>query len=310
MTLQFEWIKLAEPAALWSLIAVPFILLSISRMLKGYGIRSNLPFIACLCIATVLVAVCPAQPLYVQSFERIEKVPHNFVIALDNSGSMSACFDNRDCTDNTMFDIARTQLLKLAKSRASDNFALTLFNERAIVINKLSEGTAIMLEKLREEKAGVNMTNTVTGLLEGLRQIEDVPEKSRVLVVVTDGEDHFRHGDAEFLKVRLSSVNSRIYWVNLNSGESQINAPAESDIIKLMRDYGARIFKVDNRQESAEAFAEINRLEAQTLTKPVYKIVMMNLTNHFLLAAWLLFLLSVPLAVVWEALKIRFTHMD
>lgn len=305
--LQDQWFNLGEPAALWSLIAVPFILLSSYLLLRhSYHFRPSFLALTSLGVACILGAISLAQPVYVQKFSSLEWLPRNFVTIMDDSGSMSACFDktlndndfnpnfqgSRNCDGKTMFDYGRMQLLDFASKRTDDRIAVTLLSDKVHVLSTLSDGSEVSLERLAGVKPRLAGTNILPSLEAALKQLESLPAESRVLLIVSDAEDLMYPQDLVGLKQTVEKVKPRIYWVHTaqrntwsQTARNSYPAPQYNELLSAMSEMGTKIFSVKDNVESAEALVKIDQMEAGRLTHTVTTIMAENVINYSWLAA-------------------------
>lgn len=309
--LDTQWLHLAEPAALWSLIAAPFILLSAYLILRQSNhFRPGFLALTSLAIACVCGAISLAEPVFVQKFSSLQWLPRSFVTVLDDSGSMSTCFDKtlldnetnpsfegrRNCDEKTAFHVTRAQVLDFVSNRMGDKFAVTLLNDQALVLTTLNDSTSTTLKLLSTVSPAFGGTYIKLSLLSALNQLQSVPEASRVLVVVSDAEDVIRGGDSEEIRKAIAETNARIYWVHTRQ-ESRYYPGLEIDFIKLMEEVGATVFNVKNDVESAEAFAKISAKETGRLTHMSTTIMADNVIKYFAWGAFGFLVLSLVLAV-------------
>ncbi|MBS1996306.1 MAG: VWA domain-containing protein [Cyanobacteria bacterium SZAS LIN-2] len=114
--------------------------------------------------------------------------------------------------------------------------------------------------------------------------------KSKVLILVTDGEDRITTETKAHLVSLLTENNIRLYLV----GVGETLATKDVDIVKVADSVGGKVFRVENAGAMADCFAAIDRMEKSEVTVSEME-TRDDIFFYFVwaaLGAFLLFLLS------------------
>lgn len=197
----------AAPAWLWTLLAVPILLVGewwlvrrdrqrlaslVARPLWGKVLHRPAPVwrgvrLALLAVGAAALSVAAARPQWGIVREKLEREGVDVVLLLDCSGSMAA----DDVAPNRFF-LARSALLSLLQQRPGDRFALVAFEGEAYPLVPLTldaDAVGLFLETLEPGVVPAPGTAIGAGLARGLAMFVDEGRANRVMVVVSDGED-------------------------------------------------------------------------------------------------------------------------
>ncbi len=155
-----------------------------------------------------------ARPQFGTRVETVRSVGQDIVVAVDLSQSMMA----EDVAPNRL-ERARLAILRLMRQLDGDRIGLVAFAGDAFVQSPLTvdySAAALFLSAMEPDIMPVQGTDLGTALRVSLDALDEARE-SRVLVVVTDGEDHEEGFDAEVARALQSGV--RIHTVGIGSVE-------------------------------------------------------------------------------------------
>lgn len=117
---------------------------------------------------------------------------HHIMLALDLSPSMSV----EDMPFNGHFvsrlDVVKRAAKEFVHNRMNDHVGLILFGERAYLQTPFTFDTHSILERIDDASAGLAGKSTSLGDALGLaiKQLQTVPKKSRVVILLTDGANN------------------------------------------------------------------------------------------------------------------------
>lgn len=198
----------ASQAALWLLALVPALALvmawglrrrrrrlqefgqwpQVERLVRGARLGVHRVRLVLLTAATALLAVALARPQFGQVEETLLARGVDIVIAVDVSHSMLA-----DDIPPTRLERAREQLQGLITRLSGHRMAILAFAGSAIVQCPLTLDQAILHQTMSivdEDAVGAEGTNLADAVRVALRAFDDDSPRHRVIVLLTDGEDH------------------------------------------------------------------------------------------------------------------------
>lgn len=226
--------RFATPEWLWALLVLPLLALAfvyaarsrrraLARFaeapLIGKLTESVSPGARRLKAALTLTAVglallALARPQFGTRVETVRAVGQDIMIAVDLSRSMLA----EDVAPNRL-ERARLAILRLMGQLDGDRIGLVAFAGDAFVQSPLTidySAASLFLGAMEPDLVPVAGTDLGVALRVSLDALAEARE-SRVLVVVTDGEDHEETFEAEIQRARESGV--RIHMVGIGSPE-------------------------------------------------------------------------------------------
>ena len=142
-------------------------------------------------LAWVLIVVAIARPQWVGEPIELPNTGRDLMLSLDLSGSMQI----RDMQVGNRI-ISRVEAVKAIASdfterRVGDRVGLILFGSKAYVQAPLTFDTTTVTQFIREAQLGFAGEDTAIGDSLGLaiKRLRDRPAASRVLILLTDGQD-------------------------------------------------------------------------------------------------------------------------
>jgi Ca-activated chloride channel family protein len=168
-----------------------------------------------LVLSTGLLIVALARPQFGTRVETVRRRGQDVVVAVDLSQSMMA----EDITPNRL-EAARLAILRLIRNLDGDRIGLVAFAGEAFIQSPLTadySAAALFLDAMDPEIMPVQGTNLGEALRMSLDALDQGAREDRILVLVTDGEDHEGEIDPQLQRAISSGV--RIHAVGLGSAE-------------------------------------------------------------------------------------------
>lgn len=165
--------------------------------------------------ATALLVLAMARPQFGTRVETVRRRGQDVMVAVDLSRSMLA----EDVTPNRL-DRARLAILRLIRNLDGDRVGLVAFAGDAFVQSPLTAdytAAAMFLNAMEVEMMPVQGTDLGEALRVSLDALDQAAREDRLLVVVTDGEDH--EGEVQEQLGRAVSSGVRIHAVGIGSPE-------------------------------------------------------------------------------------------
>lgn len=205
---------------------------------------------AVLLLASVgLLVLAAARPQFGTRIETVKRRGQDVMVALDLSNSMMA----EDVTPNRL-DRARLAILRLLGKLDGDRVGLVAFAGDAFVQSPLTtdySAASMFLGAMEPEMMPVQGTNLGEALRFSLDALDQAAREDRVVLLVTDGEDH--EGEMDPQIQRAIASGTKVHTVGIGS-------PEGVPIPEMDPNTGRRGFKRDD-----EGNVVTTRLDESTL---------------------------------------------
>jgi Ca-activated chloride channel family protein len=273
----FAWLKGrrgSPPAFLYSSVKLVEGLTSIRRSRAG-------AFLAALRLLTLaLLIIALAQPRLSKSTTQVKASGVDIVVALDMSGSMiSEDFVVRGERVNR-FNMARSVLRGFIDQRPNDRIGLVLFASQAFIATPLTLDHDFLQENLDRLEIGAieqNSTAIGDGLGTAVNRLRDVKSKSKIVILMTDGQNNSGKLDPLVAAEAAASLKVKVYTVGIGErgsapmpvfmGGRKVgyqNVPVDVDeetLQKIADKTAGKYYRADNAEKFRQIYAEIDKLE-------------------------------------------------
>jgi len=227
--------RFASPEWLFALLLVPVLVLGfwfgarrrrgllarfgdlelVAQLTASVDHRARLVKAILLLLALALAGVALARPQFGTRVETVRRRGQDVMVAVDLSRSMLA----EDVTPNRL-DRARLSILRLIRNLDGDRIGLVAFAGDAFVQSPLTvdyTAAAMFLEAMDPDMMPIQGTDLGEALRMSLDALDEAAREDRLIVLVTDGEDHEGEIDAQLQRAVSSGV--RIHGVGIGSTE-------------------------------------------------------------------------------------------
>lgn len=205
------------------------------RLLPAYS-RGRLALsIALLAVAVLGVALGLARPRWGAGQQEVERQGVDVVFLVDSSLSMGA----RDAAPSRLF-VAKALVRRMAQAMPGNRVGLVQTEGAGVVLAPLTLDGAVLdllLDTVDPGSLPTPGTELASGFEAALRLFGEGSEKHRVLVVLSDGEDHGGGIDAAVQRLRGEGVIVHTIGVGTPEG-APVPIPGGRDEVKRMRDGG------------------------------------------------------------------------
>ncbi len=205
-------------------------------------LKKNLLFIGLLALG-----VASTGPRIGKSLRAIERKGVDLVIALDISTSMDS-----DDVSPSRLKKAKFEIGNLFKKLSGDRVAIIVFAGTSHLFLPLTtdyEAALLFLDEIDTSMIPTQGTSISSALQTAINTYQDESEKYRVLVLISDGEDH--ESEAVQISKKASEVNMVIYTIGVGSVEGGL-VPidlSEKKKIEYKRDHeGKLVTSIPNSQ--------------------------------------------------------------
>jgi len=243
---------------------------------RGTGQRGALVLLV---LAWLGLLAALARPTWVGEPVALPNEGRDLMLAVDISGSMRV-EDMRVGNELARrIDAVKAVGGQFIERRRGDRVGLILFGSRAYVQSPLSYDTRTVDRFLREAQIGFAGQETAIGDALGLavKRLRERPAESRVLVLLTDGQDTASSVDPLEAAALAATLDIRIHTIGIGAesltvpgilgsrfGSRRVNPSADLDEATLQAiasGTGGRYFRARDPQELEAIYREIDRLE-------------------------------------------------
>jgi Ca-activated chloride channel homolog len=227
----------------------------------------------CQMIAIAFFVVVLARPQSSSSWENVTTEGIDIIIALDISSSMLA----RDFSPDRL-EAAKNVAMEFISGREHDRMGLVVFAGEAFTQCPLTTDRAVLLNLFKDIQSGLIEDGTAigNGLATGVSRLKDSEAVSRVVILLTDGENN--RGEvapmtaAEIAKtfgirvytVGVGSIGTAPYPVQTPFGIELRDMEVKIDeelLTQIANTTGGQYFRATSNKKLEEIYKEIDKLE-------------------------------------------------
>ena len=186
----------------------------------------------------------------------------DIVVALDVSGSMTQ-LGEPGVGAPTKLEAAQEVISEFIESLEGDRVGLVTFQSRALLLSPLTLDHDALTRQVEAAESGLIPDGTAIGLglAEALNLLRESPARSRIVVLLTDGENN--QGEVPPMQAAriAETLGIRVYTIGLHGairGGSQVDVRLLQQIAAVT---GAGYFDAATQNELSEAYREVRRLE-------------------------------------------------
>lgn len=292
-------------------VRFPFSSVKTLRKSGGHSLKivfyRSLPLLRALALALFVCAL--ARPQISSGEREYETDGVDIILAMDISGSMMA----EDFKPENRLAVAKQEATKFIKGRENDRMGLVVFARKAFTQCPLTLDYDILTGLLKQVQVGMIPDGTAIGmgLATAVNRLRDSEAKSKVIILITDGENNAGNIDPITAAELAKSFNIRVYTIGVGKGglvpfpvmdplfgKRYVQMEVEIDEMTLKRiaDITGGLFFRSRDPESLQGIYEkINELEKTEVKVKEY----LSFEEHFhlfLLPALLLILIEVLLS--------------
>lgn len=232
-------------------------------------------------LALTLLVVAMAGPRTGSSVVDIDAEGVAIVLTLDISSSMLA----EDLSPTNRMEVARATAREFVQRREYDRIGMVAFAGEALTQVPITIDYDVLLESLQQLQAGSGMledgTAIGTAVATAANRLRRVEGKSRVIVLVTDGENNRGEIDPLTAARAAAAYGIKIYTIGIGTegvarvpvargpfGVQYATLPVHIDetlLTQIAQLSGGRYYRAQTRQALERIYAEIDRLEKSTV---------------------------------------------
>lgn len=264
-------------------------------------------------LALALLVIALARPQLGRTQSEISASGVDIVLALDLSTSMNALDFRLKGREVRRIDAVKSAVEQFVRDRTDDRLALLVFAAKPYLLSPLTLDHEFILDRLYSVDTGVIEDGTAIGtaLARSVRLMADRDVKSRVVILLTDGENNRGRINPVQAAEIAQTLNTRVYTIGAGSrGLARVMAkdtlgrdvvvrqPVQIDeetLEKIADMTGGSYFRATDLDELQSVYQTIDSLEKTTRTLQGFS-VEKELFPYLLLAALLLILLEILLS--------------
>ena len=266
------------------------------------GFRGSSANVVLITLIWMLLVVAAARPQWLGEPIELPNSGRDLMLALDLSGSMQI----EDMQVGSAL-VSRIEAVKAIASdfterRSGDRVGLILFGTKAYVQAPLTFDVKTVTQFIREAQLGFAGEDTAIGDALGLaiKRLRERPADSRVLILLTDGQDTASTVDPMEASALAAEMNVRVYTIGISRRlGSRANVSGEVDealLNAVAQATGGKYFRARNPKELQSIYSILDELEpveqeASTF-RPVRSLSYIPIGAALLLAMLLIFLRS------------------
>ena len=277
MIFAYPWLLLLAlliPAVLWlrySRRRTPTINFSdgdlLAQLPRGWAVRLQ-PVLPALCgLGWLCLIVTLARPQKGLEESRVRTEAVDIVLLVDVSPSMMTPDFSTPTRTLNRLDAVKMVLEKFIASRPHDRLGMIGFSAFPYTLCPLTLDHAWLLERMRNLHPGMLGDSTAIGdgMASAINRLRDSQAKSKVVVLLTDGQNNFGTLAPENAAQAAKALGIKIYSVGA-SGRDATYATAddgvdEAALRKIADTTGATYFRAANLAALQQVYGEIDKME-------------------------------------------------
>jgi len=230
------------------------------------------------------------------------------MITIDISSSMLA----EDFAPSNRMEVAKRQAIGFIRGREADRIGLVAFAGEALTLVPATLDYPVLERAVQDLRIGVLEDGTAigSGLATAVNRLRRLPERSKVVLLLTDGENNRGAVDPRTAAAAAEAFGIRVYTVGVGTeGEARIPTGRglsgfryemlpvriDEELLKEMATTtGGRYFRAKDSEALSRIFRQINELE-RTPIETVRYTRNDELTRPFLLAGVLILMVELLL---------------
>jgi Ca-activated chloride channel family protein len=234
----------------------------------------------------ILMAILIGKPQFVDLKSKITVEGIDIVLALDVSGSMN-CFDDQN-DRRSRLEVAKAEALNFIEKRQNDAIGLVIFGRYAIARCPLTLDKNILNDIISKLEIGqpsqdmAQATMLSQGLVTSVRRLQASKSKSKIIVLLTDGEPSPGDLDPKDALQIAKEIGVKIYTIGIGGDEGGFNtdpvfgayrvrAPLNKELLKkIAKETGGQFFEAKKPKDLKTIYETIDKLEKKSYETEIY----------------------------------------
>ena len=232
----------------------------------------HLPFVLRL-LAVIFIIAAIARPQTMFEEQHAEGEGIDIVLCIDVSGSMTA----QDLTPNRL-EAAKTVAIDFVNKRLTDRIAVVIFSGESFTQCPLTTDHPVLISAIENIRNGLLEDGTAigSGLSTSVERLRTSKSKSRIVVLLTDGENNGGLIDPQTAKEIAKAFQIKVYTIGVGTdgyAPQPVNTPMgivmqqgkvsidEKLLKEIANETGGKYFRAKDNEGLTGIYAEINGLE-------------------------------------------------
>jgi Ca-activated chloride channel family protein len=286
----FKNIEFTQPEFLFGLLFIPVLVVwyIITNSKRSASVRvsstdavglgswksamRHLPFICrMLCVGFIIVAL--AKPQTKNENQRTEGEGVDIVLCIDVSGSMTA----QDFQPNRL-EAAKAVAIDFVNKRVNDRIGVVIFSGESFTQCPITTDHAVLVSAIKNIRNGLLEDGTAigSGLSTSVDRIRTSASKSKIVVLLTDGENNGGLIDPKTAKEIAKAFGIRVYTIGVGSDgyatqpentpmgvvTQQVKVSIDEKLLsEIANETGGKYFRAKDNESLAGIYREIDGLE-------------------------------------------------
>jgi len=220
-------------------------------------------------LVVLLLLLAVASPILIDKVDPLNRKGIDIVLSIDGSGSMnSSGFDEK--TRDSRFIITQKIAQDFVMKRVEDNVGVVLFGDFAFIASPVTYEKEIVSEMIGYLSHGMAGQNTAIGegITMGLRALQNSKAKSKIIILLTDGEHNSGRISPKDATVLAKEHGVKIYTIGIGKKGEFDKALLE----KIADESDGHFFAAYDKDELQKAYNEINSLEQSNIKSREYQV--------------------------------------
>ncbi len=228
---------------------------------------------ACRMLAIACLILAIARPQFKNEQQLTNGEGIDIVLCLDISGSMLA----QDFTPNRM-EAAKNVASEFIDSRPTDRIGLVIFSGESFTMCPLTTDRSVLKSQLFNVQSGLLEDGTAigSGLATSVERLRSSTSKSKVIILLTDGENNGGLIDPNTAKEIAKSLHVRVYTVGVGTeGFAPVPVQTPGGVImqrekvsideklltQIANETGGKYFRAKDNESLSAIYKEIDQME-------------------------------------------------
>jgi Ca-activated chloride channel family protein len=252
------------------------------KNITSYFHKKFFYFLRFLVLSLLALVVAKWQVVDQRSKVPVEGI--DIVLVLDASGSMQ--FRDYDDDERSRFDVAKAEAIRFVEKRHSDALGLVLFGKDTVSRCPITFDKQMLQDVLEELKLGVidsDGTMLITGIVTAANRLKHSQAKSKVMIVLTDGEPSEGDMDPSVGIDVAKKLGIKIYTVGIGSEQEQVFMHPMYGVVakpkvnkelltKIANETGGYYFLARNAGDMRRIYDKIDSLEKTEHEVPMFSL--------------------------------------
>tara|TARA_Y100000588_G_scaffold394399_2_gene514651 strand:+ start:2811 stop:3761 length:951 start_codon:yes stop_codon:yes gene_type:complete len=222
-------------------------------------------------VVLILIVMALARPQKGLTVSQVPSEGMDIVIAFDVSSSMEV--PTNSALGTTRLSQAQRVVDPFIKNLEGNRVGVVIFQSKALALSPLTHDIAAIRRRVENLASGLILDGTAIGdgIGEALVLLEDSPARSRVIVLLTDGQNNAGIISPDQATQLAAALDVRVYTIGFFSGVSPDAIQIDAASLQSIADgTEAKYFNASSPEELVNAYSEIGQLERSRIGERRY----------------------------------------